>query len=134
MSLYEATLIYDCDCRLCQASVDWLRLKLDIAAEPFQRANLERFGLTREECAKEVIVHTSRATYRGAAAVAYLLRARGNSLASFVITASGPLGRAGVSLGCHAPKFCAHYVTYTFSRASALVSKRSKRPIITPCH
>ena len=95
MSLYEATLIYDGDCRLCQASVDWLRLKLDIAAEPFQRANLERFGLTCEECAKEVIVHTSRATYRGAAAVAYLLRARGNSLASFVITASGPLGRAG---------------------------------------
>ena len=95
MSLYEATLIYGGDCRLCQASVDWLRLKLDIAAVPFQRANLERFGLTREECAQEVIVHTSRATYRGSAAVAYLLRARGNSFASFVIRASGPLGRAG---------------------------------------
>ena len=95
MSLDEATLIYDGDCRLCQASVDWLRLRLDIAAVPFQRANLERFGLTREECAKEVIVHTGDATYRGSAAVAYLLRARGNRLASLVITASGPLGRAG---------------------------------------
>jgi predicted DCC family thiol-disulfide oxidoreductase YuxK len=95
VSIDEATLIYDGDCRLCQASVDWLRLKLDIAAEPFQRANLERFGLTREECSKEVVVHTSSATYRGAAAVAYLLRARGNHLASSVITASGPLGRAG---------------------------------------
>lgn len=95
MSLYEATLIYDGDCRLCQASVDWLRLKLDIAAVPFQRANLERFGLTREECVKEVIVHTGSATYRGAAAVAYLLRARGNGFASFLVTASGPLGRAG---------------------------------------
>jgi predicted DCC family thiol-disulfide oxidoreductase YuxK len=95
VSLDEATVIYDGDCRLCQASVDWLRLKLDIAAEPFQRAHLERFGLTREECAKEVIVHTSKATYRGAAAVAYLLRARGNLLASLVITASGPLGRFG---------------------------------------
>ncbi len=95
MSLDEATVIYDGDCRLCQASVDWLQLKLDIAAEPFQRAHLERFGLTREECAKEVIVHTSKATYRGAAAVAYLLRARGNLLASLVITASGPLGRFG---------------------------------------
>ena len=95
MSIDEATLIYDGDCRLCQASVNWLRLKLDIGAEPFQRANLERFGLTREECAREVIVHTSRATYRGAAAVAYLLRARGNGLASLVITASGPLGRFG---------------------------------------
>ena len=95
MSIDEATLIFDGDCRLCQASVDWLRLKLDIAAVPFQRANLERFGLTREECAKEVIVHTSRATNRGAAAVAYLLRARGNGFASVVITASGPLGRFG---------------------------------------
>jgi predicted DCC family thiol-disulfide oxidoreductase YuxK len=95
VSLDEATVIYDGDCRLCQASVDWLQLKLDIAAEPFQRAHLERFGLTREECAKEVIVHTSKATYRGAAAVAYLLRARGNLLASLVITASGPLGRFG---------------------------------------
>ena len=95
MFLVEATVIYDGDCRLCQASIDWLRLKLDIAAEPFQRAHLERFGLTREECAKEVVVYTTKVTYRGAAAVAYLLRARGNRLASIVITASGPLGRFG---------------------------------------
>ena len=95
MSASEATLIYDGDCRLCQASVNWLRLKLDIAAVAFQQANLEHFGLTREECAKEVIIHTGQATYRGAAAVAYLLHARGNRLASFLITASGPLGRFG---------------------------------------
>ena len=95
MSLDEATVIYDGDCRLCQASVNWLRLKLVIAAEPFQRAHLERFGVTRDECAKEVVVYTTKVTYRGAAAVAYLLRARGNHLASIVITASGPLGRFG---------------------------------------
>ena len=95
MSLDEATVIYDGDCRLCQASVNWLRLKLVIAAEPFQRAHLERFGVTRDECAKEVVVYTTKVTYRGAAAVAYLLRARGNHLASIVITASGPLGRYG---------------------------------------
>ena len=95
MSLDEATVIYDGDCRLCQASINWLRLKLDIAAEPFQRAHLERFGVTPEECAKEVIVYTPKTTYRGAAAVAYLLQARGNRLAFIVITASGPLGRFG---------------------------------------
>ena len=95
MSLDEATVISDGDCHLCQASVNWLRLKLDIAAEPFQRAHLDRFGLTREECAKEVIVYTPRATYRGAAAVAYLLRARGNHLGFMVIKASGPIGRFG---------------------------------------
>ena len=95
MSLDEATVIYDGDCRLCQASINWLRLKLDIAAEPFQRAHPERFGLTHKECAKEVIVYTPKTTYRGAAAVAYLLRARGNRLTSLVITASGPLGRFG---------------------------------------
>ena len=95
MTLDEATVIYDGDCRLCQASVNWLRLKLDIAAEPFQRAHLERFDVTREECAKEVIVYTTKATHRGAAAVAYLLSARGNRLTAIVITASGPLGRFG---------------------------------------
>ena len=95
MSLDEASVIYDGDCRLCQASIYWLRLKLDIAAEPFQRAHLERFGVTPEECAKEVIVYTPKTTYRGAAAVAYLLQARGNRLAFIVITASGPLGRFG---------------------------------------
>jgi predicted DCC family thiol-disulfide oxidoreductase YuxK len=95
VSLDEATVIYDGDCRLCQASVNWLRLKLVIAAEPFQRAHLERFGVTRDECAKEVVVYTTKVTYRGAAAVAYLLRALGNHLASIVITASGPLGRFG---------------------------------------
>ena len=95
MSLDEATVIYDGDCRLCQESINWLRRKLDIAAEPFQRAHLERFGVTPEECAKEVIVYTTKATYRGAAAVAYLLQARGNRLAFIVITASGPLGRFG---------------------------------------
>jgi predicted DCC family thiol-disulfide oxidoreductase YuxK len=95
VTLDEATVIYDGDCRLCQASVNWLRIKLDIAAEPFQRAHLERFGLTREECAKEVIVYTTKATHRGAAAVAYLLSARGNRLTAIVITASGPLGRFG---------------------------------------
>ncbi len=95
MSASEATVIYDGDCRLCQASVNWLRFKLDIAAVHFQSANLERFGLTREECVKEVIVHTASATYRGAAAVAYLLRARGNGFASLLITAAGPLGRFG---------------------------------------
>jgi predicted DCC family thiol-disulfide oxidoreductase YuxK len=95
VSTGETTLIYDGDCRLCQASVNWLRLKLDIAAVPFQSANLECFVLTPEECAKEVIVHTASATFRGAAAVAYLLRARGNRFASILITASGPLGRFG---------------------------------------
>lgn len=117
MSLYEATLIYDGDCRLCQASVDWLRLKLDIAAVPFQRANLERFGLTREECAKEVIVLTGDATYRGAAAIAYLLHARGNRLASLVITTSGPLGR-----------FSYHWVaTHRNSRTIKLLARLLER-------
>lgn len=117
MSASEATLIYDGDCRLCQASVNWLHLKLDIAAVPFQSAKLERVGLTREECAKEVIVHSGSATFRGAAAVAYLLRARGNWFASILITASGPLGRFGY-----------HWVaTHRNSRAIKLLTRLLER-------
>lgn len=61
---------------------------------PFQSADLALFNLTREECAKEVIAILDGTTYRGAAAVAALLHARGNRLLATAISASGFLGRA----------------------------------------
>lgn len=89
------TVIYDGECRFCLASVNWLALNLEFKALPFQSADLSAFGLTREECAKEVIATLNGTTYRGANAVAVLLRARGNRLPATIISASGFLGRAG---------------------------------------
>ncbi len=89
-----ATVIFDGECRFCIASLNWLRLKADINAYPFQEADLAVHGLTRAECEKEVIAIINGTTYRGAAAIAHLLALRGNGNLSRLITASGKLGDA----------------------------------------
>ena len=90
----QITVIYDGECRFCLASVNWLALKSEFKALPFQSADLALFNLTREECAKEVIAILDGTTLRGAAAVAALLSARGNRAVATTISASGVLGRA----------------------------------------
>ncbi len=90
----QITVIYDGECRFCQASIDWLALKLDFAAHPFQSADLASFNLTREECAKEVIAIEAVKTFRGSKAISVLLQARGNRLLAVLISASGSIGRA----------------------------------------
>ncbi len=87
-----ATVIFDGECRFCIASLNWLRLKADINAHPFQQADLASFGLTRPECEKEVIALIDDTTYRGAAAIAHLLALRGNGNLARLITSSGKLG------------------------------------------
>jgi predicted DCC family thiol-disulfide oxidoreductase YuxK len=87
-----ATVIFDGECRFCIASLNWLRLKAEINAHPFQQADLASFGLTRPECEKEVIAIINGATYRGASAIAHLLALRGNGNLARLITASGKLG------------------------------------------
>ena len=94
MSNQQITVIYDFECRFCKASVDWLALKLQFTAHPFQSADLAPFNLTREECAKEVIAIHSDEIFRGAHAVTLLLRARGNRFPAAIIAISGPLGSA----------------------------------------
>lgn len=86
--------IYDGECRFCLASVNWLALKLEFKALPFQSTDLSSLQLTREECSKEVIAIVDGKIYRGAAAVAALLHARGNRLLASTISASGFVGRA----------------------------------------
>lgn len=90
----KITVIFDGKCRFCKASIDWLALKLDFAAHPFQSTDLAPFNLTREECAKEVIAIQSGETFRGSEAITALLRARGNRFLAAFIAASGPIGRA----------------------------------------
>ena len=62
---------------------------------PFQTSDLAPFNLTKEQCAKQVYVVSQGVTYGGAAAIAYLMKRRGNRIQSGLITASGPIGRAG---------------------------------------
>ena len=89
------TVIFDGQCQFCQQSVTWIQRKLEITALPFQTADLSSFNLTREQCAKQVYVISDGITYGGAAAIAFLLKNRGNRFQSTIIKASGPIGRAG---------------------------------------
>jgi predicted DCC family thiol-disulfide oxidoreductase YuxK len=90
----QMTVIFDGQCEFCQQSVTWIQRKLEITALPFQTSDLSSFNLTREQCAKQVYVISAGSTHGGAAAIAYLLKRRGNRVQSGLITASGPIGRA----------------------------------------
>jgi predicted DCC family thiol-disulfide oxidoreductase YuxK len=91
----QITVIFDGQCEFCQQSVTWIQRKLAITALPFQTSDLSAHNLTREQCAKQVYVIAEGVTYGGAAAIAFLLKRRGNKIQSGLIKASGPMGRAG---------------------------------------
>ena len=86
------TVIYDGKCQLCQNSIDWLSKKLTFEALAYQKAPLEKFGLTLTQCEKQVYALSAGETYGGVAAVIFLLKARGNRIASLLLKVSGPLG------------------------------------------
>ena len=91
----QITVIFDGQCVFCQQSVTWIQRKLVITALPYQTSDLAPFNLTKEQCAKQVYVIAQSKTLGGAAGIAYLLKQRGSSIQSTIITISGPLGRAG---------------------------------------
>jgi predicted DCC family thiol-disulfide oxidoreductase YuxK len=91
----QITVIFDGQCHFCQQSVTWIARKLTVTALPFQTSDLAPFNLSKEECAKQVYVVSDGVIYGGAAAIAFLLKRRGNRIQSGLITASGPIGRAG---------------------------------------
>jgi predicted DCC family thiol-disulfide oxidoreductase YuxK len=89
------TVIYDGQCRLCNASINWLQLKCQITAHSFYEINPKDFQLTLEECQRQVIAIQGDRIYKGADAVAILLKHRGNTVMAALLEACGPLGRAG---------------------------------------
>jgi predicted DCC family thiol-disulfide oxidoreductase YuxK len=117
LSNSDITVIYDGECRFCKASINWLALKLNFSAYPFQSADLAPFNLTREECAKEVIVIEAGKTFRGASAITILLRARGNRFFAALIATSGFLGRASYRwIASHRGSFLVKLLTKILER------------------
>lgn len=87
--------IYDGECNFCLQSVNWVSKKLDISSIAFQRADLAKYGLTLEECRRQVFVIDGDKKYGAIDAVIFLLTRRGNSLLSKFLKLLGPLGRWG---------------------------------------
>jgi predicted DCC family thiol-disulfide oxidoreductase YuxK len=92
------TVIYDGQCQLCQNSINWLGKKLTFEAVGYQQTPLEKYGLSLAECEKQVYAVSEGKKYGGVAAVIFLLHARGNRIASFLLKVSGPLGNFAYKL------------------------------------
>ena len=91
----QLVVIYDGKCELCNNSINWLRKKIEFKALDFHSADLAQFGLTLEQCSREVFLVTGAQQLSGAAAVAYLLKRRGNRVLGGFVSLSGPIGRSG---------------------------------------
>jgi predicted DCC family thiol-disulfide oxidoreductase YuxK len=89
----EITVIYDGQCELCKNSINWVQRRLSITALDFHTAELGAFGLSKQQCSREVFVITDHTRASGAEAVALLLSRRGNRFLATLITFSGPLAR-----------------------------------------
>jgi predicted DCC family thiol-disulfide oxidoreductase YuxK len=91
----QIVVIYDGQCQFCQASIDWIGQKLLVDSKAFQQADLASYGLTLDQCSKSVHVVADGTIFFGAAAIAFLMKKRGNRLLSLLISTSGILGRWG---------------------------------------
>jgi predicted DCC family thiol-disulfide oxidoreductase YuxK len=91
----QIVVIYDGQCQFCQASIDWIEQKLVVDAKAFQDIDLASYGLTFDQCSKSVHVVADGTIFFSAAAIAFLMKKRGNRLLSLLITTSGISGRWG---------------------------------------
>lgn len=85
----KVTLIFDGDCGFCTSAANFAadRAKIDLQIVPWQRADLEGFGLTEAAASAKVQLHVAGKNYAGHECFAKLLQLRGGWL-------SAPLGRA----------------------------------------
>jgi predicted DCC family thiol-disulfide oxidoreductase YuxK len=112
--------IYDGLCEFCEQSLSWVRQRAALNALAFQSTDLSPYNLTTEQCARQVYVIAQGQTLGGAAAIAYLLKRRGNKILSRVITFSGPLGRAGYRwVAAHRNSLLIKIVTKLLKRLNA---------------
>ena len=112
------TVIYDGQCRMCRASIAWLQLRINLTAISFHEINCEKFGLTQDECAKEVIALQGSQVFRGADAVIQLLEARGKGVLALIFRAAGPFAHFGYKwIASHRNSLIARSITYLLERS-----------------
>jgi len=120
MDAVTPVVIYDGQCEFCIAWLRWLQLKLDVTAISFHDADLTQYGLSFDECSQSVFVVTSTSKYAGAAAIVFLLKARGNRLPAFLLGSLGPIGHTGYRLiASHRNSLVIRYWTKLLERGLA---------------
>ena len=87
--------IYDGECKFCQASIDWVAQQLVIEPQAYQITETTVFGLSEAQCAEQVFVIKGNETYAGAFAIRFLLMQRGNRFLAALVKLSGKLGQFG---------------------------------------
>lgn len=85
------TVIYDGECDFCKSCVDWVASRVEIEAIANQKIDPAKFGITREQCEKSVVV-IDKKIYFGAKAVSYLLRKCKFRITARLLELSGPIG------------------------------------------
>lgn len=91
----EITVIYDGDCDFCKNCLIWVQRKLAVNAIAYQVGDLNRYGLTTDQCAKQVYVIKGKKKYGGVKAVTFLLRKRKNWIMYLLLKISAPLADMG---------------------------------------
>lgn len=89
----EITIIYDGDCQFCKNCVIWVQKKLTVNAIAYQVGDLNRYGLTTQQCAKQVYAIRGKKKYGGIKAVTFLLRKRRSLILFFSVEVIWPAGR-----------------------------------------
>ena len=77
--------IFDGECRFCRACLIWLERKLSVKALAYQDIDPGIYGLTYEQCSKELHARIDNQASAGALAVSALLQVRGNHILASLI-------------------------------------------------
>jgi predicted DCC family thiol-disulfide oxidoreductase YuxK len=123
----QIVVIFDGECAFCKASIEWIEQRLVVDSKPFQEADLASYGVTFERCAQSVHVIAEGKVLVGAAAIAYLLKKRGNRSFSLLITTSGILGRWGYQwVSTHRNSFVVKAVHRLLDQSNLNYKKKQK--------
>jgi predicted DCC family thiol-disulfide oxidoreductase YuxK len=123
----QIVVIYDGECAFCKTSIEWIEQRLVVDSKPFQKADLEKYGLTYQQCSQSVQVITHDSVLAGAPAIAYLFKKRGNRMLGLFVTASGPFGRFGYKwIAAHRSSFVVSALYRMLNVSNSRHDKKSK--------
>ena len=123
----QIVVIYDGQCQFCQASIDWIIQRLVVDAKAFQEIDLSSYGLTFDQCSKSVHVVAEDTLFVGAAAIAFLMKKRGNRVLSLLITTSGIFGRWGYQwVSTHRNSFVVRLAHRLLNQSNSRYNRKQK--------